>query len=366
MKSNLKEGLGYLGKIGSENLTLPILKNFLIEANDGKLKFSATNLEMAISGFIPAKITKEGSLTVPLNIVSSIINNLQNERIDLEVKGNNLIIKTENYQAKIQGIKKEEFPIIPKLENKDEFIEIDSQSIKNALLQVMIAAQISGRPELNGVLFDFQIGILKLAATDSFRLAEKTITDSKFKTNIEKKFKTIIPIKTIQEIIRILPDKNNEKVKIFFDSNQVLFKTEKFELISRVINGEFPDYQAIIPNKLSTEININKEELLNALKLTSSFSDRTNEIKIIVKEGAKNMEIFSSSPTLGENQYLIPAKITGEPLEIIFNWRYLIEGVKNMEFDNIFIGLNGSGKPSIVKPNNNQNYFYILMPIKGE
>ncbi|MEK7149681.1 MAG: DNA polymerase III subunit beta [Patescibacteria group bacterium] len=366
LKSNLKEGLNILGKIGSENLTLPILRNFLLETFDNKIKISATNLEIAAVSFIPAKIIKDGELTIPINIISTIINNLQNERINLEIKDNNLIIKTENYNAKIQGIKKEEFPIIPKLENINEFIEIESALLKEAFLLVINAAQISAlRPELNGILFDFQNGFIKLAATDSFRLAEKLINESDFKTNINKKFKTIIPLKTIYELIRIIPDKTNEKIAIFFDSNQILFKSEKFELVSRLINGEFPDYQPIIPNSTSTEININKNELISALKLTSSFSDRLNEIKISIKKDAKNLEIYSSSAALGENQYLIPAKIKGDPVEIVFNWKFLFDGIKNIKEENVFIGLNNDNKPAVIKSSNNPNYFYILMPIKA-
>lgn len=367
MKTNLKEGLNILGKIGFENSTLPILRNFLIETLENKIKLSSTNLEIAVISYVPAKIIKDGELTVPSNTISSIINNLNNERVNLEIKDNNLTIKTENYNAKIQGVKKEEFPIIPKIENSKDFIEISSILLKEAFLFVINAAQITSlKPELNGILFDFQYNLIKLAATDSFRLAEKTINSNDFKSNIEKKVKIIIPLRTINELIRIIQDKNEEKIQIYLDSNQILFKAEKFELISRIINGDFPDYQPIIPEATTTEININKNELINALKLTSSFTDRLNEIKIKIKEGAKNIEIYSASSGLGENQYLIPAKIKGDSVEIVFNWKFLFDGIKNIEGDNITIGLNGDNKPVIIKSASNQDYFYILMPIKAE
>ncbi|MDI6717678.1 MAG: DNA polymerase III subunit beta [Patescibacteria group bacterium] len=366
LKNNLKEGLNILGKINSENTILPILKNILIKTADNKIKISATNLELAITSYIPSKIIKDGQTTIPLNIFSIIINNLQNERINIEEKDNNIIIKTDNYQAKIQGIKKEEFPIIPKIENNKEYIEIKGETLKEIISSVINAAQISGsKPELGGILLDFQISLLKLAATDGFRLSEKTIDDNNFKTNIEKRFKTIIPLKTLQELTRIIPENEEEKIQIFFDSNQVMFKTDKYEVISRVINGDFPDYQAIIPNITNTEIVLNKEYLVNALKLTGSFSDKLNEIKITIKDGLKNIEIFSSNPVLGENQYLIPAKIKGEPIEIIFNWKFLFDGIKNISGENIVIGLNGDNKPAIIKPLNSGDHFYVLMPIKN-
>ena len=366
LKSNLKDGLSIIGKVGSENLSLPILKNCLIETYDNKLKISATNLEVAVTSFISAKVTKDGELTVPLNIFTSIINNLQNERINLEAKDRNLKINTENYNAKIQGTKKEEFPIIPKIENSTEYLEIENSVLKESILSVISAAQTTGiKQELNGILFDFQFGFLKLAATDGFRLAEKTINEKQYKNSFDKKIKSIIPIKTIHELIRIIPE-NNNKIKIFFDDNQVLFQTDEFELISRIINSDFPDYEAIIPKTTTTEISLQKEQLANAIKLTGSFSDRMNEIKLIIRDNSKNIEIFSSNPALGENQYLIPAKIKGHPIEVVFNWKFLFDGIKNMETENIIIGFNGDNKPVVIKPNSETDYFYILMPIKTD
>lgn len=366
LRANLKEGLEILGKIYSESASLPILKNFLLETIDNKIKISTTNLEIAITAYIPAKIIKDGEITIPLNIFSSIVNNLQNERITLEEKNENLTVKTENYQAKIQGTKKDEFPIIPQIKENKNFIEMEGHLLKNSLIKIISAAQTSQiKPELSGILFDYQVSLIKMAATDSFRLSEKTIADNKFKSNIEKKFKAIIPLKTAQELTRIILD-NEEKIKIFFDENQILIKDEKYEIVSRLINGEFPDYQAIIPGETTTEAIIEKNEIITALKLTSSFSDRLNEIKILIKDGAKNVELSASSPTVGENQYLIPAKIKGNSMEAIFNWRFLFDGIKNIETENIILGLNGDTRPAIIKSTGNQDYFYILMPIKNE
>ena len=366
LKTNLKEGIGLLGKIGSENATLPILKNCLIETQDNKITFSVTNLEVAITSVIPAKVITDGSITVPLGILSSIINNLESERVNLETKANNLVITTENYQAKIQGTKKEEFPIIPKIENEKQYLEIESGILKDILSSIMTASQISPvRPELGGILFDYQVSILKLAATDGFRLAERTIDENRYKSNIDRKIQTIIPLKTIQELVRVISEKDDEQIKIYFDSSQVLFKMDKFELVSRIINGEFPSYQAIIPKTTVIEISVNKDQLISALKLTGSFTDKLNEIRLIIKDGAKNIELFSSNPALGENKYLIPAKIKGDELEIIFNWKFLFDGIRNIPTETIIIGLNGDNKPAIIKPMNVEDYFYIIRPINS-
>ncbi|MDP3015404.1 MAG: DNA polymerase III subunit beta [bacterium] len=367
LKNHLKSGLEAINRICGEKdgTTLPILKNFLIETVDNKIKLIMTNLELAITVFIPGKVIKDGDLTIPFNIFNSIINNLQSERINLENKDNKLIIKTDNYLAKIQGIKKEEFPIIPKIDKNQPKLEINASIFKKSLLSLISAAQISEtKPELNGILFDFQQNSLKLAATDSFRLTEKIIINTQFKSNIDKEFKIIIPLKTVQEIIRIFKE-DEYIIDIYFDQNQIFLKTENLEIISRLINGNFPDYQQIIPENFETEIVLGKEQLINALKLTGAFTDRLNEVKAVIEEGAKNIEIQSSNQTLGENKYLIPAKINGQSLEIIFNWRFLLDGIKGLDSENVFIGFNGDNKPALIKSPGDVSYFYIIMPIKS-
>lgn len=366
LKNHLKSGLEIISKLGSESgsITLPILKNFLIETIDNKIKLSMTNLEIAITCYIPGKVIESGNLVIPFNIVNSIVTNLQTERINLDSKDNYLIIKTDNYQAKIQGNTKEEFPIIPQI-NSQTFLEFSTAVLKKSLSSVINAAQISEvKPELSGILFDFQVNSLKLAATDSFRLAEKNIINTQFKSNIEQGFKVIIPLKTIQEVIRIFKEENDQ-ISVYFEPNQVLFKTENLEIISRLISGNFPEYQTIIPQSSETEIVLNKEQLINAIKLTSSFTDRLNEVRISVKENAKNIEVFSFNQILGENQYLIPAKIKGTSLEVVFNWRFFFDGVKVLDSENVFLGLNGESKPILIKSPNDISYFYILMPIKS-
>jgi len=365
LKTNLREGLNIIGKINPEAPSLPILKNFLLEIVDNQIKISTTNLELAITGYVSGKIIENGGLTIPLNIFSAIINNLQSERIELETEKDNLIIKTENYEAKLQGIKKDDFPLLPKVENSENFIEIQNSIFKKTLALVISAAQASSaRPVLNSVLLDFQTSFMKLAATDGFRLAEQTINENYYKTNLEKNIKLVIPLKTIQELIRIIQDEESGNVRIYFDNNLIIFKNDKYEVVSRLINEEFPNYDPIIPKVINTEIIINKNQLINALKLTGVFSDRLNEVKINIPKELKNIEIYSSNSFVGENKYLIPAKIKGEALEIVFNWRFIMDGIKNLETENVFMGLASDKSPALIKPADDPNYFYIVMPIK--
>lgn len=363
LKDNLKEGLNAVIRAVSENNNLPILKNVLIKTVDNKIKITATNLELAITKSVSGKIIEAGAITIPFSVINGIINSLDSEKVNLESKGNSLILKTDNYEATIQSLNEEEFPIIPEIGDSEHSLKINSEVFNEAVLRVVNCAQISEiRPEISGVLFDFQISSLKLAATDSFRLAEKTLFDKDFKSNFLKGFKSIIPLKTIQEIPRIFKE---GEINIYFDSNQVLFKGEDLEVISRLIDGNFPDYDPIIPKKIETECIINKESFLNAVRLTSNFSGKVSDVKIESKEGKKVMEVSSSTQHLGENHYLVPMKTKGEDFNVVFNWRFLLEGLKSFNTEEIVIGLNGDQRAAIIKSQKDFSYFYILMPIKN-
>lgn len=368
LRKNLKDGLKRIERISLENSNLPILKNFLIESFNNKIKLSATNLEIAVTTLISGKIIQDGAITISLDIFNSIINNLQSERIGLELNNNKLLIKTDNYQAEINSIKKEEFPIIPKIKNLDYYLEIPNILFQETLLSIINSINNkNSKPELNGALFDYQINFLKLTTTDTFRLSEKTINNNQFKSNIGKFFKIIIPIATIYEIIKELQINEEEKTLIYFDSNQALFKIGDTEIISRLINGEFPDYQQIIPEKIEIEAILNVEQLTNAVKLNSIFTDRFNEIKFLIKDDFKNIEIYSTNQSVGENKYIIPIKNKiklNNQLEIALNWQFLLDGIKNIKSENIYFGLNTLNKPIIIKSPDDQSWFYILMPLK--
>lgn len=363
LKNNLKEGLNIVGKAVGENVNLPILKNVLIKTSNNKIQLSATNLELAITHLVSGKIVEEGGITVPLSVLNGIVSDCDNDRINLEVDNRVLTFKTDNYEAKIQGLDEEEFPIIPKIENKDNFLQIDFNLLKNSFLKVINSVQISDiRPELSGVLMDFQLTAFKLVGTDSFRLSEKTIADRDFKNNFQKGFKIIIPIKTIQELIRVLKD---GELKIHVDSNQILFKNNDSEIISRLIDGYYPDYEQIIPKESETECLVEKKAFINAVKLVSNFTGKVNDIKIKTKEGKKTLEIYSVNQYFGENKYLIPVKIKGEDFEASFNWRYLFDGLKNFESEEIIFRVNGESRPALIKSASDDSYFYLLMPIKN-
>lgn len=365
LKNNLKSGLAVVERAVGESSNLPVLKTVLLKTVDNRLKLVTTNLEQAVTRFVSGKIIEEGGVSIPFGTLYNIVNNLNEEKLNLEVKNNVLILKTDNYEAKIQGLGEDDFPLIPKLHNKEKFLEIEASLIRGAINQVVGAARISEiRPELSGLLFDFQLTLLKLVATDSFRLAEKTIVANQFKTNFDTSFKIIIPLKTIQEVLRIFSDE--ETVKIYFDAHQILFQNEDLEVISRLIEGNYPDYEQIIPKKFETEIWMGREHLFSAVKLVSSMSGKVNDVKFKIQSNLKTLEIYSANQYLGENNYLIPAKIQGAPFdEVAFNWHYLLDGLKAVNQEDVFFGVNSSAKPALLRGSEDNSYFYILMPIKA-
>ena len=362
IKNNLKDGLNAVGKIAGGNLQLPILKNILIEAMNNKIVLTATNLEIAIKFAVSGKIIENGSLAVPAGIFSNLISNIPNERLNIESKKESLEIQTDNYGATVNSSAADEFPLIPKIKNQENFIEIDSAVLKDALNQVVIASQFSElRPELNSVFVEYSLDALKFVATDSFRLAEKVIGETQIDSSSEESFNFLLPIQSANELLRILGSEG--KVRIYHDENQVLFKTENWELFSRLMEGNFPDYKAVVPKKYSAEISVSREEFMNSLKLAGIFSAKTNEVKIKILESKKALEISSTDQSLGENSYLLPAKLNGSAKEVSFNWKYLSDGLKAVQAEEIFFGLNEDNKPAVIKSLKDTSYFYLVMPI---
>ncbi len=363
LKSNLTRGLYAVEKTISENTNLPILKNFLIEVKD-KTTLISTNLELAVKYIITGKIIEQGEIAVPFNVFNSIIANLDSERITLEQKNKDLIISADNYEAVVHGQDPKEFPIIPVPQNKKQAIKIKSTLLKEVISQVIVATQHSDlRPEISGIFMNFIDNNLCFVATDSFRLAERKISRGETAVDAEK-ISAIIPIKTAQEILRLFTNQE-EEVEIFIDPNQIVFQTPNQLIVSRLIEGSFPDYLSIIPKQIKTEVLINRREFLAAVKLTSAFSGRASDITLRTGESKKFLELFSSDNTLGENRYRIPIKNGDTEFSVVFNWRYLLDGLKIYKGENITLGINAPDKPVVIRGEGEQSLLYIVMPIKS-
>jgi DNA polymerase-3 subunit beta len=362
IRANIKDAISVIEKAVGENTNLPILKNILIEAEDNTITFTATNLEIAITHRVAGKIIENGTLTIPLTLFSSLIGNIQSDRLNFEKKDNNLEIATDNYSAVLNGMPADDFPITPKIKNLENYIEIKSAFLKEAIQQVTVASQYSDlRPELNSVLFNFSLESLILASTDGFRLAEKSIPSNMFNTKKKEPFKILIPLKTSLEVARIMRDE--EIVRIYQDENQVLFKTDQTEMISRLVEGSFPDYSAIVPHEFAAEIVVERDEFLNAIKLAGVFGQKNSEVKIKIHQNKKAIEINSADQALGENNHILPAKIKGDILEVFFNWRYLSDPMKGIKTEDVFLGLQEDAGAALIRSVSDQSYYYVLRPI---
>jgi len=362
IRSNIKDAISVVERAAGENSNLPILRNVLIETTSDGITFTATNLELAITVHVSGKVIENGKTTIPLGIFSNLITNIQSDRLNFEKKVNAVEIKTDNYQATIQGLPPADFPLTPKLQDGASYLEIKAAILKEAIQQAIVASQFSDlRPELNAILFNFSLDSLKLAATDGFRLAERSIPQSFFTIKGMEPFRLLVPLKTSQEVVRMSRD--DESIRIFHDDNQILFKTDRAELISRLTEGAFPDYSSIIPQKFATEVTVGRDEFANAIKLAGVFGQKTSELKIIVHPTKKAMEVSSADQALGENTYMLPAKIKGDEQETVFNWRYLADPVRAMKTEEIFIGFQEETNPALLRPMGDSSYFYILKPI---
>ncbi len=369
LQENLKQGLALVGHVAGRNVNLPILNNVLIKAEEGKIRLVATNLEIGIVSTVRGKIENNGSFTVNSKIISDCINLLPNKKVGLEHKGGDLLIDCENYQAKAKGQSAEEFPLIPEVD-KGACFSAQADEVKKAISQVIFATAASEtRLELSGVLFAFAGNNLTVAATDSYRLAEKKI---QIKSNSEEDKKIIVPAKTLQELLRVLSvnlgdevEGGGKEIKFYTSDNQILFTYGSTELVSRLIEGQYPDYQQIIPTNSKTKISIDRQELIRAVKMASLFSKAgINDVNLDFPSGKNQVVVSSVSGQTGENITKLAARVAGDDNSIVVNYRYLLEGLSNIESETIKIEVIDGNTPCVVKPEQPDGYLYIIMPIK--
>lgn len=379
-QENFKRAIYNCERVVSKKNTLPILNNILFETEKGGLKLSATNLEIGVSSKIGAKIEKDGKITIPARLISNFSNNLPvGDNILLELIGNNLKIKSGSNKTIIKGVSAEDFPLIPFKKN-EYLLDLSSLDIKTAILSVLPAVAFNeARQELTGINLTFKEKELCFAATDSFRLAEhklkidgKNITALNYKAFIEKNESIIIPANVLVELNRILSPEIENNVKITIEEGQIFFETNNTRLVSRLINGKYPEYKHIMPQDYKTKIVGDKQLLQNAIKMASIFSSGgSNEIALKINQEEKKMFIMSSSAETGENVAELNFDISGPSQEIVFNSKYLLDGINVIFSSRVAILANSEATPVAIKEVDEktgeilENFTYIVMPIKN-
>jgi len=356
----IQEALNIVKNITGKNLNLPILNSILMTAKNNQVNFSTTNLELGINYYLNTPVENEGKIAIPSKIITDFISNIRDEKIEISLKDNILIIQNDNFKTKFICFDPKDFPLIPKLK-KEPLIILSARVLKNALSSVFDSISLSQtRPELGGAFINLNKGKIYFASTDSFRLTEKIIT-----APCQKNISVIIPRNTIAELIRILSDYQKD-ILVNIEENQIQFSSDDFDIISRLIDGRYPDYQKVIPLKYVSQILFKKEDLQNNIRLAGLFSSNINDIGLRIDK--KEAAVFSKNSDRGEFNSKIKSNFgiqIEEPFEILLNYNYLADGLKNMPSDDILFEYTGEGAPVVLKPKDAElNFTYLIMPLK--
>jgi DNA polymerase-3 subunit beta len=371
LQEKLQLAINQVEKITGKDATLPILGNILLKAENNSLTALATNLETGILWKILSKTEENGDVAIPAQTFSSLVGSLPGGVVNIETQGNSISITSERRRSNLNGLPADEFPIIP-INTEGEYLTIRADLLCQALSQVVnFTGTSSIKPEITGVYAMFLKDCIKIVATDSFRLGEKTISITKHNT-LSKDYSIIIPLRAVREIISIFGDKQ-KNINIYFINNQITIDflvdddidQPRIQFISRLIEGEFPDYQAIIPAAYTANIVFSKKELLNHLKSAGLFSGKNNEVGVKISGKDLLMEISSQSADLGKYESELKLEsASGKDVSIVFNCRFLIEGLNAIKNDKCIFEFSADDGPGVLKPADDQSFIYILMPIK--
>ncbi len=368
-QDNLRRGLSAVSHISSKQVNLPVLQNVHINADAGGVVLSTTNLEIAVRTTVRGKIDVPGEFTVPAKLLHDFVGLLSGDRVDVERVGEALHLACGDTKTSMNGIDAAEFPLIPRVETKQK-ISVPGQALREALSQVMFAVSTSeARPELSGVLMKFDGNDLVLAATDSYRLSERTVP---LGAKVEVK-QIILPTQTAQELHRVLSvykdDPDVEDVlEVRLSESQAVFAYGTVELTTRTIDGTYPDYVQIIPAEFATEAVVGRDEVLKAVKTASLFSrPGVFDVVLTIDEGQKKLSVKATDATRGENTAGCEADVRGRNNTITVNYRYLIDGLNACTSEGVTLKVIDAMNPCLLVPNGqlaSGAYRYIVMPIR--
>ncbi len=359
-QANLAKALNIVSKIASIRTQMPILDNILLKTEGNRLLIASTNLEIAITQYIGAKITKPGSITVPARIMTEFVNSLPQDIIDLKLEQNHLQITCKKFSSTINGTDAEEFPDLPTI-NKDESTNLvfDADIFKQAISQTIVAVSNDiSRPEFTGMLWRSIDKQLYFVATDVHRLVEKKVI------KVEQDLSIVIPAQTLSEVVRVIDNQVNQ-VEVLFNDSQIRFLIDDTEIISQLIDKNYLDYRKIIPQDYSTVVEINKSDFAKVVKISSYFSLHSSSGITITADDEKQELIFKSvASEIGENNSQIEAVIKGQGV-ISLNAKYLSDALSNIDGDKIEFKFNNKMTPCVLKPADKKDHIHIIMPLKS-
>lgn len=360
-QKDLANALSITNKAVGMNNTLPVLNNVLVKAEGKKLYFTTTNLEIAINYWIDAEVKNEGEITIPSKLLTNYVGYLKDDKVNITIEeGDSVLVETEDSKSKIKGIPASEFPSIPVVEKEGSFV-LAAKDLSLAIDQVVFAAALNTtRPILTGVYFSVTKDGLKMVATDSYRLAEKTLKAE----NVSGDISCIVPNKTIFELGAILGSvKEGSEIEVIVSKNQIFFGINKIKITSRLIEGQFPNYQQVIPKETKTKITLSTSEISLVLKRINLFAKENNN-KVLFKVNANGLTVTTDTTQYGVGEIEMKTKIEGADNEIALNSQFVLDVLSNIGANEVVLELGDQTAPAIVRPSGKDDYTHIVMPLK--
>jgi len=368
LQENLNRGLGVVGRAVATRTTLPITNNVLLATDEGRLKLVATNLEMAISCWIGAKIEEEGAITVPARLLTEFVSSLPSETIDatLSPQTKTFGLKCARFEARISGIDAKEFPPIPGVDEGIS-IKVEVEALRHGINRVVFAAATEeSRPVLTGVCAQFEGDSLTLAAADGFRLA---VCKLPITGKVSEKTEVIIPARALSELNRLIADQE-ESVEIMLNPNksQVLFRLKNIEMVSQLVQGAFPNYSQLIPQSYNTRVIVNVAEFLRATKTASIFArDGSGIVRLVIAPGGEStpgkLTVSARSEEIGDDVGEIDATVEGDEAKIAFNGKYLTDVLSVLHETQVALEITNPSSPGLIRPVGTDNYTHVVMPM---
>jgi DNA polymerase-3 subunit beta len=374
LQENLSKGLATVGRAVATRSTLPVLSNILLESDEGRLRLAATNLEIGVSSWIGARVEEEGRTTVPARLLTEFVSSLPPGQIDMELneRTQTLNLKCARYEANIKGIDASEFPDVPTAASisgaqTPTSLHLEAEAFRRMIDQAVFAAATDeSRPILTGVLAQFHQGGLTLASADGFRLA---VTSADVGADLDAATSVIVPARALSELGRISSEQQDPiELIITPQRNQILFRLSNTDLVSQLIDGNFPDYNQIVPKSHSTRTVIGTQDLLKAVKVAFLFArDAANIIRFDIVPGSEltpgQMIVTGTSAEFGDNVSEIDASIEGDEIEIAFNARYMIDALSVMGTAEIAMETSTPSSPGVLRPVSGDDFLCVIMPM---
>ena len=368
LQENLIRGLNVVGRAVATRSTLPITNNVLLATDESRLKLVATNLEMAISCWIGAKVEEEGAITVPARLITDFISSLPADRVDVSLfpRTKTLELRCARFEARISGTDAKDFPPIPRV---DEGIttKIEAEALRQGIAQVVFAAAVEeSRPVLTGVDAQFDGSLLTLAAADGFRLAVYKLP---LATPVNDKTEVIIPARTLAELNRLAADQEEAiEITVNPDKSQAIFRLKSIELVSQLVQGTFPQYDQLIPQSYKTRAVVDVAGFLRATKTATIFArDGSGIVRLVIAPGGEltpgKMTISARSEEIGDDVGEIDATVEGEEAKIAFNGRYLVDVLSVLGEAQVALETTNPSSPGLIRPVGVDNYLHVVMPM---